>query len=85
MAFDFIFTREAEEDLCKLDMVTRRRIAKKLQTLKDYDDLHHVAISLVGEMQGLENIRVGHYRVICKVKEGAVVVLRIGHRRNVYR
>ncbi len=85
MSYDFVLTKKAEEDLDVLDRMTRQRIAKKLRTLKDYEDLAHVAIRLEGEMQGMQKIRVGHYRVICIVEENVVTVVRVRHRRNAYR
>lgn len=42
---------------------------------------------LVGELEGLYSARRGGYRVIYEIDEGAhvVVVLRVQHRRDVYR
>jgi mRNA-degrading endonuclease RelE of RelBE toxin-antitoxin system len=85
MSFDFVLTTKAREDLEKLDGTTRKRIAKKLQILSGYDDLTHVAIGLEGEMQGMQKIRIGHYRVICIVGGTVVTIVRVRHRRNAYR
>ena len=43
--------------------------------------------ALKGEFQGLRRLRVGRYRVIYEVWEGelTVLVVRIGHRKDVYR
>ena len=42
---------------------------------------------LVGQRKGTWRYRVGDYRIICKVLDGElmVLVLEIGHRREVYR
>ena len=42
---------------------------------------------LKGEFQGLRRIRVGQYRVVYEINDGELIVLviRIGHRREVYR
>lgn len=46
-----------------------------------------VGASLRGEMEGIWSARRGTYRVIYRVDEETreVVVLRVGHRRDVYR
>ena len=42
---------------------------------------------LKGEFSGLRRLRVGQYRIVYEVFEGELIVLviRIGHRREVYR
>ncbi len=42
---------------------------------------------LKGEFSGLRRLRVGQYRIVYEVSEGELIVLviRIGHRREVYR
>ena len=42
---------------------------------------------LKGEFKGLWRLRVGRYRIIYEILDGELVVLilRIGHRRDVYR
>jgi mRNA interferase RelE/StbE len=42
---------------------------------------------LKGEFQGLRRLRVGTYRIIYEVREDelAILVIRVGHRKDVYR
>lgn len=42
---------------------------------------------LKGEFQGLRRLRVGTYRVIYEVREDelTILVIRVGHRKDVYR
>jgi mRNA interferase RelE/StbE len=42
---------------------------------------------LKGEFRGLRRLRVGRYRIVYEVDEGelTVLVIRIGHRKDVYR
>jgi mRNA interferase RelE/StbE len=41
----------------------------------------------VGEMQGLFRYRIGDYRLICQLQDQVVtiLVLEVGHRREIYR
>ena len=76
----------AKRDLASLDRPIARRIMTKLFDLAaNAEMVDHYA--LCGEWQGLYRIRIGAYRVIYDLKQDKliVLVLRIGHRRNVYR
>jgi mRNA interferase RelE/StbE len=39
----------------------------------------------MGKFAGLREYRAGDYRVIFAILEGQVLVLRVGHRRDVYK
>jgi len=43
--------------------------------------------ALVGEMSGLWRYLIGDYRLICKIedREITIIVLEVGHRREIYR
>ena len=85
MAFTFVFTQLAKKQTTKLDTLTRRRIAKKLQQLAQYDDISHVAVNLEGQFAGLQRIRIGTYRIICEIEEDVITIIRVEHRRKIYR
>ena len=43
--------------------------------------------ALQGEFKGLWRYRVGDYRLICQIKDNELIILviEIGHRKNIYR
>ncbi|MGH9343249.1 MAG: type II toxin-antitoxin system RelE family toxin [Terriglobia bacterium] len=51
------------------------------------EDARQLGKALHGDKQGLWRYRVGDYRIICDVRNSdqQVVVLAIGHRKDVYR
>ena len=51
------------------------------------EDPRSLGKTLTGPLGTLWRYRVGDYRVICEIQHGAVriLVIRIGHRREVYR
>lgn len=62
----------------------RRFLSERLATDQDPRRLGH---SLRGPLTGLWRYRIGDYRLICRIEDGrcVVLVLEIGHRREVYR
>lgn len=85
MPYRLEFTASALRELRSLDAQTQRRVSVRLTSLCD-DPLP----SGVKKLQGLPGhfrIRIGDYRVIYRVdgQRVVIVIVRIGHRRDVYR
>ena len=83
MSYEVILTAEAEEFLKKHDISVRRRIENKLLMLEKNPELGK---PLTAILRGLRSLRIGDYRVIYQIKNAELIVLviKIGHRRNVY-
>jgi len=78
----------AKQDLEKLDKPVQRRIAAFLQSrLVSLDDPRQLGKSLQGQYAGYWRYRVGDYRLICHFEneELIILVVEIGHRKDVYR
>jgi mRNA interferase RelE/StbE len=74
--------------LCSLDLQVRRRIVEYLRTrVAGGQDPRRFGKALRGERAGLWRYRVGDYRLICHIQDARaeVLVLAIGHRREIYR
>ena len=70
-------------DLKKIDKAQAQKLIHKLEQVLEADP--HAGELLKGEFQGLFKYRIGDYRVIySKISEG-VLILRIAHRKEVYR
>lgn len=88
MAWTVELTRTAQKQLRKLDKQTATRIAKYLRTrVANTENPRRTGKALTGERGELWRYRVGDYRLICKIEDErvTVLVLEIGHRREVYR
>lgn len=85
MAYAVSFERVAFKALEELSKRERVRIIAKIEALGD-EPRPSGSKKLVGE-DDVWRIRIGDYRVIYRVKDAALVVLviKIGHRREVYR
>lgn len=76
----------AQRAMAGLSKPVRRRVDEHILSLAD-DPRPHGAIPLKGEGKGLCRLRVGDYRILYQVQDGALIVLVIdvAHRREVYR
>ena len=83
MSYQFVYTRRAERNIDKLDAATQKRIKKKLEEFKR--DPFRYADKLSSSDLGSYRFRIGDYRVIFDVEGANLVVLRVGHRREIYR
>ncbi len=85
MSYEITYARSALKSLRKLDRTAAQRILKVIDALA-YDPRPQGSLQLSGG-DGELRIRVGDYRVVYDVRdeELIVLVLRLGHRREVYR
>jgi len=79
------FSREALKDLRSLDTVTQKQIVKKLQFYLTSPDPLVFAKKLIDAKDGDFRFRVGTYRIIFDIEAGTAKIIRIQHRKNVYR
>ena len=82
LMYEIILTNRAIKDLDSLDPDTRRRIGKKLEEYADNPFIY--ARKLKQRDIGSYRFRVGDYRIIFDLDENTMVILRIGHRKNIY-
>jgi mRNA interferase RelE/StbE len=82
------FTGPVKKQLAKLDRSVAKRITGYLhERVAEGANPRAVGKPLRGELREYWRYRVGDWRVICRIEDGRllVVVLNIGHRRQVYR
>jgi mRNA interferase RelE/StbE len=77
----------AGKQLEKLDRHTRRRILAYLESvINDTEHPTHRGKPLTDTLSGTWRYRAGDYRILCEIQNHRLVVLviRIGHRSNIY-
>lgn len=83
MAYRVEYKESVARDLRKIDRKDAARLIRKLE--RELSEDPGRGIPLTGPFAGLFKFRVGDYRAIyAKTKDG-VLVLKIGHRKKVYR
>ena len=88
MAWTIEYTDTAKTHLRKLDRHTARRVMDYMdERVAVLDDPRIRGQALTGPLGGLWRYRVGDFRVICDIRDGAlcVLVLRVGRRDDAYR
>ena len=89
MAYSVELAESADRELGKLDAQHRKRILKFLQgRVAKLEDPRSIGEALHGSQLGeFWKYRVGDYRLIAKIEDDrlVVLVLRVGHRREIYR
>jgi len=81
------FDPAAQNELDGLDKPIARRISKFLyERVANLNDLRQIGERLKGTPSEFWKYRVGDYRLICSLEHDrlVVLVLRIGHRREIY-
>lgn len=85
MRYSIEFRPSAARELKKLEIGTQRRILAALSQLEG--DPFPPGVKKLTHEDNIYRIRVGDFRVLYQVESGKllILVLRVGHRREVYR
>ena len=87
MVWTIEISDRAYKQLRKLDRPVQKRILDWLEDrLEGCKNPRHFGEPLKGDHAGFWRYRVGDYRIICEIQDGivTVMVLAIGHRREIY-
>ena len=83
MAYNISYKKSVQRDLKKLNKAEVQRILNQIEEdLSKKADTYPV---LKGQFAGLRKYRAGDYRVIYVILGNNVLLLRIGHRKDVYK
>lgn len=73
-----------KDDLPKIPRNIQKRIKKAIE-IRIFTNPVFAGIPLARDLKGYRKMRVGDYRIIYKLGKGVVLILMIGHRKEVYR
>jgi len=82
---EYIFKPNAVRDLKKLPKLIQIRVIKKLDFFIRSEDPLSFAESLNNLAFGEFRFRIGDYRVVFDVERKCIIILAIGHRRDIYK
>lgn len=87
MAYKIKFEKRAFEDFSKLDGSVKKQIQKYINKLETREDPKTLGEQLQENLSAYWKFRVGDYRLVAEIKDDVLIVLMlaIGHRRNIYK
>ncbi len=83
MTWQISYHPEIEDDISGLPKNIKIRIQKAIEQRILVDPMRY-GVPLRRSLQGYRKLRVGDYRVIFQIDKDNIVVLKIGHRKEVY-
>ena len=76
---------EALEELRKFPDNIQQKIISKLKFFPSTDNPVKLAHAIKGEKLGKHRFGIGNYRAVFDIEDGWIVILKIGHRKNIYK
>ena len=83
--FIFEFKVKAAKEVEKLSPQIRKRILKKLKFYSSQKNPLKFAERLRDRSFGEFRFRIGDYRILFDVKDRKIIILKVGHRKDIYR
>ena len=83
MEYGLVYHHEIPNDLAGIPVNIKERIRKAIETRLLIDPVSY-GLPLRKSLQGHRKLRIGDYRVIYRIVNKDVIILKIGHRKDVY-
>lgn len=83
--YPHLFKPRAKKNLDSLDKKMRLRILKKLAFYFSQKEPLKFAESLIDSKIGQYRFRIGDFRAIFDLEKGKIIILTIGHRKDIYK
>ena len=87
MSWDYSFTSKARKELKKLGNKPTRKVIEFLDDrVTKTDDPRQFGKALRGDLGEYWRYRIENYRILCELKNDTLIVLvvKVGHRRDIY-
>ncbi len=81
--YKLLYTKSAIKDINKLDPVAKKKIKKKIELYSRKPFRH--AKKLIDSALGTYRWRAGDYRIVFDRDENKLIILCVGHRKEIYR
>lgn len=85
-SYRIVFKPSAQKQMNGLNKVTQQRLAKKLQFFISQPDPLDYAVKMADSgLDGQYRFRIGDYRIIFDLVYPKIVILKVQHRRDIYK
>ncbi len=82
MEYKITYKKSVIKELKKINKTDVKKIITKIE--KELSKKPESYPALKGEFAGLRKLRVGNYRIIYAILDKEALILRVGHRKEVY-
>ena len=83
--YNFEFKTKAAKEVDKLPSQIRKRILKKLKFYSSQENPFRFAEKLKDYRLGEYRFRIGDYRILFDAENHKIIILKVGHRKDIYR
>jgi mRNA interferase RelE/StbE len=83
LAYNITYKKSIQRDLKKISKTEANRILDQIESELTKNAENYPVLK--GQFAGLRKFRVGDYRIIYAILENDAVILRIGHRKDIYK
>jgi mRNA interferase RelE/StbE len=83
LAYRILYKKSVQKDLKRLGTIEAKKVISKVE--KELSKKADAYPMLKGQFAGLRKYRFSDYRVIYALLDDEVLVLRIGHRKEIYK
>ena len=83
--YKLLYKRPAAKDINRLSPQVQKRLKLKLEWFITQEDPIKFAEPLTKPVDAQYRFRIGTYRILFDIESSSIVVLRVQHRRDVYR
>ncbi len=83
MEYSIVYKSSVKKDIKKISKKEQSKILDKIESI--LGSAPSKGKELKGEFKGLLSYRIGIYRIIYTILGNTVLILRIGHRKDIYK
>ena len=83
MSYKITYKKSVFKDLSKLEKSDAKKILSKIEKELKENAIQHPILK--GMFRGMRKLRVGNYRIIYVIMNNDVLILRVAHRKEVYK
>ncbi|MCD5383908.1 type II toxin-antitoxin system RelE/ParE family toxin [candidate division WOR-3 bacterium] len=81
--YRILYKSGVEKDIKQIEIRERKRIIQKIEAVLSQNP--YKGKQLKGEYKGFWRIRVGDHRVVYRIIQKDVVIVAVGHRKEIYK
>ena len=83
--YKFIFSKYAKKQFDRVYESDKKRIITKLTFLKEISDIYDYIKPVRNLLPSTHRIRISNFRLLIKIENNNIIILKVWHRRDIYK